>query len=244
MNIDKMISQMREARGLTQVELANKLNVSVNTIGSWERGIKKPSLDNLVRISQTLRCSVGELISEDTQIDFEFKTLENKYRRLDKYGRYAVNAICDTELARVLASYSPRHNGKPSQAWYLPLYSTPSAAGVTAPIEGSDYEMVLAPTGTPNNTDYLVRISGNSMEPKIPDGAIACVKECKTLHPGDIGIFSVNGSMYCKKYSPTPDGNLVLMSVNRDCAYADVRITKDGLDTTVCCGKVVGVVLG
>lgn len=242
MSVDRILSQMREVRGLTQQELAGMLDVSVTTVSCWERGVKSPSLENLKRISDALRCPVNDLISEDNRIDFEFKTLEDKYRRLDRFGRDVVNAVCDAELARVRAAYTLPRDGKPVQAWYLPLYNTPSAAGVTAPIEGSDFEMVLAPESTPDDTDYLVRISGDSMAPKIPNRAIVCIKECKTLRPGDIGIFCVNGSMYCKKYSPTPEGDLLLMSVNRKCAYADVLVTRDSMDSVVCCGKVVGVV--
>ena len=242
MYINKMISQMRDVRGLTQHELAEMLNVSTNTVGNWERGVKKPSVDNLINISRALRCSVSDLVSDNESIDFELKTLEDKCRQLDKYGRAAVNAICDAELARMRATYVPWHQGKPSQSSYIPLYNTPSAAGVAAPIEGSDFEMVSTPDNVPDGTDYLVRISGASMEPTIPDGALACVKECKTLHSGDIGIFCVNGTTYCKKYSPAPDGTLRLVSVNRKYAYADISVSNDSTESVACCGKVLGVV--
>jgi len=242
MSIAHQILSLREAHGWTQNEFATMLNVSVVTVSCWERGTKQPSVSNLVAISEALHCSVDELILSKHPIDFELKTFENKYLKLDRYGRDAVNAVCDAELARMSALRPRQCDGKPAQKRYLPLYRTPSAAGVAAPVEGDDFEMVLAPCDVSKDTDYLVRISGQSMEPEICDGNIVCVSECKTLRRGDIGIFCVNGAMYCKKYIPTSDGDVRLSSVNRQYAYSDVVVAKDSMDSVVCCGKVVGVI--
>ena len=231
MSIAHQIFSLREAHGWTQYEFANMLNVSVVTVCCWERGTKQPSISNLIAISKALHCSVDELILSRHPIDFELKTFENKYLKLDKFGRAAVNAVCDAELARLSVA----------RQRYLPLYLTPSAAGVAAPIEGDDYEMVVAPDDAPKDTDYLVRISGQSMEPEISDGDIVCVNKRTTLKRGDIGIFCLNGTMYCKKYLSTESGGLRLASANRDYAYADVVVGSDSMESVSCCGKVIGV---
>lgn len=52
----------------------------------------------------------------------------------------------------------------------------------------------------PIEADFAVRIQGNSMYPHIKDGDTVFVKKNCKLHNGDVGIFSVNGEMYCKQY--------------------------------------------
>jgi len=41
------LTSQRQARGLTQAELAHELSVNVYTVGDWEREARTPSLANL-----------------------------------------------------------------------------------------------------------------------------------------------------------------------------------------------------
>lgn len=45
------ITALRQAKGLTQLELANKLNYSDKAVSKWERGASLPSLNVLVEIA-------------------------------------------------------------------------------------------------------------------------------------------------------------------------------------------------
>ena len=55
------IKSLRKALGLTQVELALKLDVKRTTVCMWECGKSKPRYDMLVKISKALDCSVDDL---------------------------------------------------------------------------------------------------------------------------------------------------------------------------------------
>ncbi|MCX5867495.1 MAG: helix-turn-helix domain-containing protein [Proteobacteria bacterium] len=59
--LGRSIALLRKREGLTQSELAEKLEVSDNFVGQIERGQNAPSLENLVRIANTLKVEVGEL---------------------------------------------------------------------------------------------------------------------------------------------------------------------------------------
>lgn len=48
--------------GLTQQELADKLNISLNFMGKIEVAFSKPSLDTLIEIADKLDISVSELV--------------------------------------------------------------------------------------------------------------------------------------------------------------------------------------
>src|SRR5689334_5922412 len=54
----------REALGLSQAELAEKIGISTNYVGVLERGLKLPALDTLVLLAKGLEVSVSELLGE------------------------------------------------------------------------------------------------------------------------------------------------------------------------------------
>lgn len=62
--LSKNIRAIRESRGLSQEELAIKLNVVRQTVSKWERGLSVPDADMLVSISDALDASVGTLLGE------------------------------------------------------------------------------------------------------------------------------------------------------------------------------------
>ena len=59
----RKIRKCRENLGLTQLELAEEINISQNFLGDIERGIKLPSLETLIRLSNFLKVSIDSLFS-------------------------------------------------------------------------------------------------------------------------------------------------------------------------------------
>ena len=55
------ISKRRRELGLTQQELAEKLDISLNFMGKIEVAFSKPSLDTLISIENCLDISVSDL---------------------------------------------------------------------------------------------------------------------------------------------------------------------------------------
>lgn len=58
------IKQLRKSRGLSQEELAIKLNVVRQTISKWEQGLSVPDSEMLVSISEVLETPVSTLLGE------------------------------------------------------------------------------------------------------------------------------------------------------------------------------------
>lgn len=58
------IRQYRIENGLTQKELAERLNSSQNTISNYEKGIRTPTVKKLLEIANLLGCSVMDLTAE------------------------------------------------------------------------------------------------------------------------------------------------------------------------------------
>jgi transcriptional regulator with XRE-family HTH domain len=57
----KTIQQLRKERGWTQLELANKLNVTPSTVYNWEHGRFEPTASKLRHIAHTFEISMDEI---------------------------------------------------------------------------------------------------------------------------------------------------------------------------------------
>ena len=65
MNCDKMgkfIATSRKKKGLTQIELADKLNITDRAVSKWERGKGCPDISLLEDLSKILDVSIIELL--------------------------------------------------------------------------------------------------------------------------------------------------------------------------------------
>ncbi len=59
------IKSIRKSRGLSQEELAVKLNVVRQTISKWEQGLSVPDSEMLISISEALETPVSTLLGEN-----------------------------------------------------------------------------------------------------------------------------------------------------------------------------------
>ena len=64
MKIGNKINQLRKLSGMTQEQLAEKLNVSRQTISKWESDSTSPDLESIVKISRIFHVSLDDLLKE------------------------------------------------------------------------------------------------------------------------------------------------------------------------------------
>lgn len=62
--LNENIKAIRKSKGLSQEELAVKLNVVRQTISKWEQGLPVPDSDMLIAISEALETPVSTLLGE------------------------------------------------------------------------------------------------------------------------------------------------------------------------------------
>ncbi len=60
-NLGQNIKNRRKELGLTQQQLADKMNMSLNFVGKIEVAFSKPSLDTLIQLADVLETTVSEL---------------------------------------------------------------------------------------------------------------------------------------------------------------------------------------
>lgn len=71
--IGNFIKECRKELGITQYELADKLNVSFKTISKWECGKGLPDVSLLLPLCNELKISVNELLSGERLLNEEYK---------------------------------------------------------------------------------------------------------------------------------------------------------------------------
>ena len=62
--VGKRIQEIRKARGLTQAELAQQVDLSTKYISNIECGFKTPKLNTFVAIANALQCDANALLSD------------------------------------------------------------------------------------------------------------------------------------------------------------------------------------
>lgn len=62
--LSENIKAIRKSKGLSQEEVAIKLNVVRQTVSKWEHGLSVPDSDMLISISEVLETSVSTLLGE------------------------------------------------------------------------------------------------------------------------------------------------------------------------------------
>ncbi len=76
------IKAIRKSKGLSQQELAVKLNIVRQTVSKWEQGLSVPDADLLISLSEALETPVSTLLGE-TVIETEVDTLKAISEKLE-----------------------------------------------------------------------------------------------------------------------------------------------------------------
>ena len=232
--VGEQIKKYRNIKGMTQQDIANALGESSGrVIYNWEKGIGRPDCDKLARLCDLLEVSADELIGCKSMADrptaTEWTTLQ-KYRALDEHGKEIVDYLIDSEYKRVATL---TRKPKPRML-KMDYYTLPASAGTGNFLDSDLAEELLVPeSAEAEQADFVISVSGDSMEPTYHDGDKVFVEKCNSVDIGEVGIFVVNGDVYIKEL-----GNKCLKSHNEK--YKPIPLTEN--DNVYCCGRVIGIV--
>lgn len=185
MELGDKIKKLRIELGMTQEELAEKVGYkSKSTINKIEKNVNDISFEKISVLAKVLKCSPAYLMG----------WTEEKPQSKIKEG------------SNVAFIYDE------SDFMMIPLYSSISAGYGTE--ESEFVEMIAVPGLKPNGTTYFaVKVKGNSMEPKIPNGSIIIIKKDVIIENGEIGAFILNDENLVKQKKIIKN-KLVLHSFN------------------------------
>lgn len=68
MTLGEKIQKLRKACGLSQMQLAEQLNVSRQSISKWELNESVPDINKIIKLSEVFSVSVDELVRENPAV--------------------------------------------------------------------------------------------------------------------------------------------------------------------------------
>ncbi|MDD6189249.1 MAG: LexA family transcriptional regulator [Clostridiales bacterium] len=231
------VRALMEERGINKRELSLGSGIPYTTIDGWfKKGGDNVHLGTLLRLAEYFNVSLDSLAGTDGGMTPAEQLMLGRWRRLDEHGQRMVKLTLNEEYARCAAE---KEKEQEAEQRFIPHYTTMAAAGYANPIENEDFNYIPVTGEVPENAQFAVTISGDSMEPYIHDGqTVYCVKDAQGVHPGEIGIFCVDGAYYCKQYA-TSGYDTYLLSLNREREDADIAIYGSGNRSLTCAGRVI-----
>ena len=110
-DVGKRVKKARQAAGLTQVELAKKINVSRSYIGNIEQNRHASSVATLQLIAEALHVDIAEFVGngntlQETGLANDEIHLLTKYRSLSSSDKELAQAMLDRFVAPVKSAKS------------------------------------------------------------------------------------------------------------------------------------------
>ncbi len=241
----------------TPTALTNKLGLSKGNSSSWKRG-GNPSADVLIKLADELNCTVDELLGRNKKNtnNPDKEQLLEYYNELDEISKASVlgkaeglaeaarrqkalaAAPIKKEKPKIIKPPEPEPSGESededeTEYLYMPFFDLPVSAGTGVYLDSKDAKKIRVPADDETRkSDYVLRVSGDSMEPRYYDGDLVLVKQQQHIEEGEVGIFLYNGEGYIKIF-----GGDRLISLNPN--YKDKIISEN--DQFLCLGKVMGI---
>lgn len=82
--LNEKIKSLRKQKGITQEELAIRLNVVRQTISKWEKGLSVPDAEMLIRIADIFEISVSELLGAKIKNDTNNNEIAEQLSRINE----------------------------------------------------------------------------------------------------------------------------------------------------------------
>ena len=226
MKPEQTLKELMVRKGGDLTSYAKSLGLAESTIrGALTRssGIGGMAARTLYRICQDLQIDMVELLATGTikesevwgfRLSHKEQDMIERYRELDNFGTEAVDSCLFIERKRNIY-YNNKLNfiNKP-----LIFQSAAAGLGDIVNPEGAEFEMVKVPrTKEAEQADYIIKITGDSMEPTYPSGALVLIKSQPAVELGEVGLFYYQGDLYLKEA-----GAAGLLSYNKE--YEPIKI--------------------
>lgn len=202
MTFGERLTELRKEHGYsTRNEFADKLGIPSTTLRNYETDVREPGHTFLKQISEFFNVSVDYLLclTDDKEVLKTFRLRESeqvmveKYRDLDDHGKELVDLVLDKEHERYIASIKE----KPAALRIYTYMQKIAAAGNGFYFDDIPTETIEAPYM--EGADFIIGVSGDSMEPTYSDGDLVYVEKRQIIHPGEIGIFIIHNECYIKE---------------------------------------------
>ena len=222
----------RQAQGMTQKEVAAKMQRPQQTIASWEVGRSQPDADTLYSLLLLYKMSPNEFFEYDISsitVSSEEHELIKLYRDLDSASKSFILSVLKYEVSRKNCGNTTNAIKFPGKTQFK-VSEQPASAGTGAYLGPDGFDEISVDPEQVAGADFGVPVRGDSMEPKFHDGDIILISMSQSVEVGDIALVTMDGCGYVKKI-----GHDELISLNKK--YDPIPMTEDIRVN----GKVIGV---
>lgn len=203
--LGKRIAQKREQAGLSQSELARRLDLSPQSVQKWESEVSVPRNKKLGDIAAALSTTVGFLITGEAG---------------KPAGQVESNAIMEGPFD-VWDDDTPLEDDE-VHVPFLKEVELSAGSGRTVVEQSSSRKLrfgklTLKRQNVQASEAVCVTVSGNSMEPVLPNGSTVGVDQGSTsIIDGKMYALNHGGQLRVKMLYRLPKGGIRLRSYNRD----------------------------
>lgn len=253
MGIGKRIKEARNAKNMTQEDLAKLLGVTKGAVANYENETSHPKEPIMYKLIDALCVDANYLFQDVVKLQSHQNDISvSEYEHIKKYrfisehlpgGTETVDYILDHEYKeakeleqrleelrekaeRITSLEASVEKLSSKTRLYIYMHKI-AAAGTGFYFDDIPTETIAAPYM--EGADFIIGVSGDSMEPTFHDGDLVYVEKRQIVETGDIGLFMVDNECYIKEA-----GEKGLISHNKK--YPMIP----GSDRIICVGKVLG----
>lgn len=225
-----IVREIMNKKNLKVSDVAREAELPYTSVKSiLERGIEKASYINICKICHALGITpdgleglIKETISDNYQFSKEELSIIEKYHALDEPGKKHIDYELDRETQRVQAitqkdttitSLRQQLNAQPSlplaleavpHTYYISYYQHMASAGNGEYLFNDIPTDLICVPDTPmaRQADFVLGVSGDSMEPTFHNGDKVFVEKTDIVQIGEIGIFFIGNECYIKETGP------------------------------------------
>lgn len=208
--INRILAVLKE-KNLKQSDLCNYIGIKYNVFTTWKTRGTEPPTKFLIQICDFLGVTPYYLLTGEEKspsLPDDEQELLTYYKELPSWEQQRLIG-----RAAALAEVYREQVKEPDPIQLIPTYyiSNRVSAGFGEFLEDYEQGKTVYVPDTPESrkADFVLTVSGDSMEPKFHDGDNILVRSQPVVDVGQIGIFDVDGEGYIKKLG---DGQLISLN--------------------------------
>lgn len=230
MQFKDRLRDLRIAADLTQTDLAKRIGVSTSTISMYELGNREPNLEILDALCDFFNVDTNYILGKSDKTTVFPSDIPNLNKRsagrpLSTYERQILepfNKLNDEGKDKVIDyTYDLLESDKYIEEETVTYIGKAAAGNGYNYLDNIEIEQTIAKKERPKY-DFIIKVQGDSMEPKIQNNALAFVKISTDFDSGKIYVVDNDGAVFIKKVYFEQD-RIILKSVNSK--YKDIEIT-------------------
>ena len=124
MSIGSNIRSLREERGFTQEQVADKIGITFQAVSSWERDEYKPDIDKLMKLAELFDVSISALV-EERQGVFKTKDAIYNWEHMKTYVKTTAKNLGLTNTLKAVTYATEAHMGQKRKKSDIPYIYHP-----------------------------------------------------------------------------------------------------------------------